>query len=254
MSVSVIIPTYRRPDLLPRAVESALHQTAPPLEILVGADGMDDPGWAYLAQYEGHPIVHPLRWPHQGVYGVLNTLIQMTKGTQVAYLADDDYWEPSFLEAVADFDPDQFSISYSDYWRLEDGHLSEGPHTSGDLTRECAVNLSAAVLSKSCLTTLLERDAFVFDDSFKSAGDWDLMARMASLKPIRHVCQRLSVYRYHAGQMSNRRTFRIILEEARIRGKVGVPFTPGELALRFRWLVGARLGFKMSDLGPYYYH
>ena len=40
--VSIIIPTYKRPDTLKRAIESALAQTYRPIEIIVVDDNDPD--------------------------------------------------------------------------------------------------------------------------------------------------------------------------------------------------------------------
>jgi len=40
---ALVIPTHRRPDLVVQAVESALRQTRPFDQVVVVADGLDDP-------------------------------------------------------------------------------------------------------------------------------------------------------------------------------------------------------------------
>ena len=42
MNVSVVIPTYRRPEMLAQTLESVFRQTVPPFEILIGDDSPDD--------------------------------------------------------------------------------------------------------------------------------------------------------------------------------------------------------------------
>jgi glycosyltransferase involved in cell wall biosynthesis len=45
VSVSVVIPTHQRPQLLRRAVASALAQTRRPMEILIVENGSSAEGW-----------------------------------------------------------------------------------------------------------------------------------------------------------------------------------------------------------------
>lgn len=47
--VSVVIPTYSRPEPVTRAVRSALAQTVPNIEVIVVVDGPDDDTCAALA-------------------------------------------------------------------------------------------------------------------------------------------------------------------------------------------------------------
>ena len=39
MKVSVVIPTYKRPDILPRAIDSVLAQTYSDFEVNIVSDG-----------------------------------------------------------------------------------------------------------------------------------------------------------------------------------------------------------------------
>ena len=52
--VSVVLPTYNRPDYLAQAVESALSQTYPLIEILIVDDGSVDGGAANREVVQPH--------------------------------------------------------------------------------------------------------------------------------------------------------------------------------------------------------
>jgi glycosyltransferase involved in cell wall biosynthesis len=48
--VSAVIPTRNRSELVVKAVQSALHQTHPPIEVIVVIDGPDPPTESALAK------------------------------------------------------------------------------------------------------------------------------------------------------------------------------------------------------------
>jgi glycosyltransferase involved in cell wall biosynthesis len=96
--VSVVIPTYNRADLLPRAIESALSQTEPPVEVVVVDDGSTDDTPAVVARCaEGHAGVRVLRVANGGVARARNAGIAVARGQWVAFLDSDDEWAPTKL-------------------------------------------------------------------------------------------------------------------------------------------------------------
>lgn len=95
--VATIIPTYRRPQLLICAVESALQQTESDQVIVVVDDGGGLP--AGLPQ-DDRLITLALR-ENTGVLGVVrNVGIRLTSSTYIAFLDDDNTWEPTHLETA----------------------------------------------------------------------------------------------------------------------------------------------------------
>jgi glycosyltransferase involved in cell wall biosynthesis len=99
--VSVVLPTFERADLLPRAVASVLAQTYTDLELLVVDDGSAD-GTAALASAWGDPRVDQIRIEHSGVSVARNVALERARGTWVAFLDDDNEWLPTFLERVVE--------------------------------------------------------------------------------------------------------------------------------------------------------
>jgi glycosyltransferase involved in cell wall biosynthesis len=92
-SVSVIIPVYNCESFLQEAVESALDQTYPPLEIIVVDDGSTD-GTAEVARKL--PVTY-LRQENAGVSAARNLAISHSKGDLLGLLDGDDVWLPEKL-------------------------------------------------------------------------------------------------------------------------------------------------------------
>jgi hypothetical protein len=86
LTLSIIVPTHNRPDLLPRAVDSALSQDFADLEVLVVDDGSDPP-----ARLPAHPKLRTLRHERsRGGAAARNTGTRAAAGRFVCYLDDDE--------------------------------------------------------------------------------------------------------------------------------------------------------------------
>src|SRR5205814_441931 len=96
--VSVVIPAYNYARFLPKAIESALAQSHPSLEIIVVDDGSTDDTQAVVAQYTG-PRVRCVRQQNAGLSAARNTGIREARFPYVAFLDADDEWHPNFLAA-----------------------------------------------------------------------------------------------------------------------------------------------------------
>lgn len=96
--VSVVIPTRWRPDLVTRAVRSALAQTVKAIEVIVVIDGPDEPTRAALAGI-GDERVRVVELPEPGgAPNARNAGIRAATGRFTALLDDDDEWLENKLE------------------------------------------------------------------------------------------------------------------------------------------------------------
>ncbi|MFI7575776.1 glycosyltransferase family 2 protein [Micromonospora sp. NPDC049497] len=96
--VSVVIPTCDRPDLVTRAVRSALAQSVREIEVLVVVDGADADTQAALAGVED-PRLRVLPLPERGgAPNARNVGVRAARGRWTALLDDDDEWLPRKLE------------------------------------------------------------------------------------------------------------------------------------------------------------
>jgi glycosyltransferase involved in cell wall biosynthesis len=96
--VSVVIPTRNRPELVLRAVHSALGQTYKNLEIVVVVDGPDAQTVRALVDL-GEPAVRICHLAESvGGAEARNEGVRAATGEWIAFLDDDDEWLPTKIE------------------------------------------------------------------------------------------------------------------------------------------------------------
>ena len=88
--VSVVIPTYNYGHFVAEAVESALKQTYPNLEVIVVDDGSNDDTAERLRQF-GNQIIY-IYQQNKGLSSARNAGIRRATGEWVAFLDADDVW------------------------------------------------------------------------------------------------------------------------------------------------------------------
>lgn len=98
--LTIAIPTLNRGGLVGRAIESALAQTSPDIEIIVSDNGSTDETPTVIERYAGSGLRtfrHPSTMPatRHGQF-----LIEHTRGEFFVGLSDDDFLDPEFATAV----------------------------------------------------------------------------------------------------------------------------------------------------------
>jgi len=114
-SISIVIPTQRRPESLLRAARSALRQAgveASRLELVI-ADNDQIPSARALAEQLAGEAAFPVIYVHEpraGVANVRNAALGRASGELIAFLDDDEEapagWLAALLEAQVRFDAD----------------------------------------------------------------------------------------------------------------------------------------------------
>ncbi len=131
ITVSVIIPTYGRSELLARAIDSVLAQTHRPLEIIVVDDNPQGDAQRLatrqrLAGYieRGQVIYYPRRHNGGGAQA-RNSGILRSRGEYIAFLDDDDYYHPQKIaRQLAFMQQGDYDVSLCDMDILKDGQIS----------------------------------------------------------------------------------------------------------------------------------
>ncbi|QTY15215.1 glycosyltransferase family 2 protein [Virgibacillus pantothenticus] len=96
--VSIIITTYKRSDMLKRAIDSVLNQSYKKIEVIVVDD--NEPSTQYrketeliLADYASNPKIKYIRHPkNMNGAAARNTGIRNSKGNYICFLDDDDWY------------------------------------------------------------------------------------------------------------------------------------------------------------------
>ncbi len=201
--VSVIIPTYNRAVLLPRAVGSVLAQTYADFELLVVDDCSTDGTPAVIAGF-ADPRVHPLRHDtNRGQSAAVNTGLANARGEFVAFLDDDDEFTPDSLAdrvAALDAAPSEVALVYGWLEMIDDasGEVRPGRRLALEGAEAFEYALEARTIAPT--SALLVRT-----DAAREVGGYD--ERLAMGKDAYFMCSLLSkhgavalhkvVVRYH---------------------------------------------------------
>jgi glycosyltransferase involved in cell wall biosynthesis len=119
---SVIIPTYNSAICLEEAIDSALSQEWPAMEVIVINDGSTD-ATAEVARRYGKRIVY-LEQRNLGQGAARNAGLRVARGGLIAFLDADDYWKPQFLKVCVQFlsaHPEAVAVSTGLVTRMFDG-------------------------------------------------------------------------------------------------------------------------------------
>jgi glycosyltransferase involved in cell wall biosynthesis len=181
--VSVIIPTRDRPELLREAIESVSRQTYTDYETIVVINGPDNPLTAATLEVAVAASCTVVRIDRSGIAIALNAGIQAARGEWLAFLDDDDLWEPNKLEFQLKVAADSAAdVVFCDSIQIDGAesapHLLSRPPSS--LSPREAMTLEN--YGGGCSTTMVKRAAALavggFDESIMSP-DWDMWMRLS---------------------------------------------------------------------------
>ena len=199
--VSTVIPTYNYGRFVTQAVESALEQTHPHMEVIVVDDGSKDDTRERLAPYMDR--IRYIFQENRGLSGARNTGIRLAQGDWVALLDADDLWHPRKIEvqlgAIEGRGP--FGLVGSPWSDELPEHLADDPEVQELGVRDF---MTAALVPPS--SALIRRDCFeqvgLFDESLKFVEDRDMWLRIAVRFPVALVLSPCWWYRTHPNQLN----------------------------------------------------
>ena len=115
-SVSVVICAWNNWPDLEMTIASALHQSLPPLEVIVVDNSSTDETSMEVARRFGHRVRY-LCQPNLGCAGAYNTGFAIASGEFIQFIAGDDILAPNKLEKQLEVFRAKPELEHPDVWR-----------------------------------------------------------------------------------------------------------------------------------------
>lgn len=101
MTITVIIPTYRRPLDLARCLMALQKQTQLPNQVVVVVRDTDTDTWTFLEKFNlEHQTLHTVTVSVPGVVAAMNAGLDVATGDIIAYTDDDAAPHPDWIERI----------------------------------------------------------------------------------------------------------------------------------------------------------
>lgn len=201
--VTVILPVHNPGNDLDRSLASVVGQTHQDLEILVVDDGSSTDAWRdHLALAD--PRVRIISQPRNlGVSRARNRGVREASNHLVAFLDQDDSWEPTKLQrqiAAMTTRPNVSVCSTGFYWHLANGDVLEQigyPATYNELLDRGMVNFCSILTYRD-----LYLDVGGCDPTLTWAQDHDLVLKLLMVGNHVAIPELLTHYYLHEGNRS----------------------------------------------------
>ncbi len=207
--VSIIIPTFNRPELLVDAIRSAANQTYKSTEVIV----VDDGSQPRLDQQVLEPFCNMkyIYQYHSGVGAARNTGLASSQGKYIQFLDDDDWLSPDAIQRkLSEINLSQdIGAVYSDlYLTDEKGVVGSRffenlprPLPNGDLYPILVEHNFIPVHSLLWKRQVLEKIGGFSNRS--NLEDWELLIRAAEFSTFSAIDKPLGYYRIHGRNKSH---------------------------------------------------
>lgn len=203
--ISIVIPTYNRPDHLERALESALRQTYENIEIIVVDDGSE---LSLEVFEEKYPSVRFLKnSTNRGACYSRNRGLEIAKGDYINFLDDDDELFPEKIELQID----KFQKSEETNLGMVTCHLVDcrsgkekavRNEVQGNIYKKMLSGFAVAGTEAMLFKKSVFDDIEGFDERLESSQEYDLFIRVSEKFRIDYVDKVLTRKNRSADQIS----------------------------------------------------
>jgi glycosyltransferase involved in cell wall biosynthesis len=216
--LSVLIPTFDRPDYLHRALKSAVAQSHKNIEILVGDNSpIPQENRLVIQLFNDQRIKHIIHDKNLGMVQNTLELIRSSSGKYISILHDDDMWYPEFVEKMVEIleSNSNISLSFCNFDIINDSGQKTDYITNIELERlnrsllEYGVqknSIEIALIRRSivaCTSTVLRRSSIKLENFLVATNHaydiWISYLALIDGGQAYFLPETLGAYRIHAG-------------------------------------------------------
>ena len=197
LSVSIIMPTYNRADVLPRAINSVLSQTYPDFEFIIIDDCSTDNTRQVLSKFNDDRIKCVFLGENKGASFARNKGLEIAGGDFIAFQDSDDEWMEDKLEkqmAVFSGLDSNVGVLYSDVWEFDRNSLKTYRHSPSFMPEDAIIferALSGGLMNIGLQSTVLRKECFkrtgMFEEKVKRLIDVELLIRVSKYFLFYHI-------------------------------------------------------------------
>ncbi|WP_395649033.1 glycosyltransferase [Planktothrix agardhii] len=205
--ISVIIPVFNGEKTIYYTIESVLNQTFTDFELIIINDGSTDQTLEIIGHFSD-PRLAVFSYNNEGANKSRNRGINRSVGDYISFIDADDLWTVDKLEAQlkALQDHPKAAVSYSWTDAIDEAGNFLRPDSRAVFTGDVYPHLLLAYFLSNGSNPLIRKQAFyevgLFDESLRSAQDWEMYLRLAAKYPFVAVPKPQILYRQSISSMS----------------------------------------------------
>lgn len=178
-TISIIMPTYNRGELISKAIKSVLSQTYRNFQLIIVDDGSKDNTRSIVESFEDPRILY-IYQENQGVSAARNTGLRAATGEYVAYIDSDNQWRDKYLEYSVKFSKKHDADCIYSILTIVDGKGAVKAYRAGKF--DAAALWDRNFIDLNVFFHRLYSDKQVeFDNRLRRAVDWDYIVRVSNI-------------------------------------------------------------------------
>ena len=234
--ITIIIAVFNGNETLQQSIKSITEQTYPNIQLII-IDGGSTDGTVELLQANDKSISYWISEPDQGIYNAWNKGLAQANGEWICFIGADDYfWNANVLEKMISLLknlPSDIKVAYAQIMLLsKNGHeLYSTGEAWSNVKQRFKQLMTIPHPGTMHRRSLFEQHGY-FDESFRIAGDYELLLRELKTADAAYIPDIISVGMMQGGISSNpQNTLSQLYEVRRAQQKHGLKLP------NFYWLM-----------------
>jgi len=194
--ISIVIPTYKRPHLIGRAIQSVLNQTYQDFEIMIIDDSPNDDTEKVVREFNDKRIKYIKNEQKTNIPAARNQGVRESNqdSKYIAFLDDDDEWLPLFLEKTIKRLEEKNDLAYvTTYAELRTYDGKKLPKIHGKLGEWWRTGVGSGCLIRK---EIFNKENLWFDEKM-FFEDMDLGLRILQRFKVEAIPEVLRIYYYY---------------------------------------------------------